>query len=154
MQAGVPERASLLFCYAFGKAQRLLAELHQLGVHDTVLLHGAMVPITQAYRDEGIAMVPTEPVSSLPRNADMAGRLVLVPLGAPQPLDKRFKAPQTGFASGWMARSPGRRGYERGFVLSDHADTWAAANRARLQGPTGVCDPRPKRRVGPLPPRG
>ena len=60
-----PERASLLFCYAFGKAQRLLAELHQLGVRDTVLLHGAMVPITQAYRDEGIAMVPTEPVSCI-----------------------------------------------------------------------------------------
>ena len=37
---------------------------------------------------------------------------------------KRFKAPQTGFASGWMAvrGARRRRGYERGFVLSDHAD--------------------------------
>ena len=120
-----PERASLLFCYAFGKAQRLLAELHQLGVRDTVLLHGAMVPITQAYRDEGIAMVPTEPVSSLPRNADLSGRLVLAPPSAHRsPWMKRFKAPQTGFASGWMAvrGARRRRGYERGFVLSDHAD--------------------------------
>lgn len=120
-----PERASLLFCYAFGKAQRLLAELHQLGVSDTVLLHGAMVPITQAYRDEGIAMVPTEPVSALPRNADLAGRLVLAPPSAHRsPWMKRFKAPQTGFASGWMAvrGARRRRGYERGFVLSDHAD--------------------------------
>jgi putative mRNA 3-end processing factor len=37
---------------------------------------------------------------------------------------RRFTAPQTAFASGWMqirgARR--RRGYERGFVLSDHAD--------------------------------
>jgi putative mRNA 3-end processing factor len=37
---------------------------------------------------------------------------------------KRFGSPQTAFASGWMlvrgARR--RRGYERGFVLSDHAD--------------------------------
>ena len=120
-----PERASLLFCYAFGKAQRLLAELHQLGVRDTILLHGAMVPITQAYRDEGIAMVPTEPVSSLPRNADLSGRLVLAPPSAHRsPWMKRFKAPQTGFASGWMAvrGARRRRGYERGFVLSDHAD--------------------------------
>ena len=120
-----PERASLLFCYAFGKAQRLLAELHQLGVRDTVLLHGAMVPITQAYRDEGIAMVPTEPVSSLPRSADLSGRLVLAPPSAHRsPWMKRFKAPQTGFASGWMAvrGARRRRGYERGFVLSDHAD--------------------------------
>jgi putative mRNA 3-end processing factor len=37
---------------------------------------------------------------------------------------RRFKAPQTGFASGWMAvrGARQRRGYERGFVLSDHAD--------------------------------
>jgi len=37
---------------------------------------------------------------------------------------KRFKAPQTGFVSGWMAvrGARRRRGYERGFVLSDHAD--------------------------------
>jgi len=120
-----PERASLLFCYAFGKAQRLLAELHQLGVGDTVLLHGAMVPITQAYRDEGIAMVPTEALSSLPRLADLSGRLVLAPPSAHRsPWMKRFKAPQTGFASGWMAvrGARRRRGYERGFVLSDHAD--------------------------------
>ena len=123
--SGDRSRPSLLFCYAFGKAQRLLAELHQLGVRDTVLLHGAMVPITQAYRDEGIAMVPTEPVSSLPRNADLSGRLVLAPPSAHRsPWMKRFKAPQTGFASGWMAvrGARRRRGYERGFVLSDHAD--------------------------------
>ena len=120
-----PERASLLFCYAFGKAQRLLAELHALGVQEEVLLHGAMVPITAAYREQGIAMVPTQPVSALPRKQDLAGRLVLAPPSAHRsPWMKRFKAPQTGFASGWMAvrGARRRRGYERGFVLSDHAD--------------------------------
>ena len=37
---------------------------------------------------------------------------------------RRFKSPQTAFASGWMAvrGARRRRGYERGFVLSDHAD--------------------------------
>ena len=37
---------------------------------------------------------------------------------------RRFKHPQTAFASGWMAvrGARRRRGYERGFVLSDHAD--------------------------------
>jgi putative mRNA 3-end processing factor len=36
----------------------------------------------------------------------------------------RFRLPQTAFASGWMAVRGARRrgGYERGFVLSDHAD--------------------------------
>ena len=144
-----PERASLLFCYAFGKAQRLLAELHQLGVRDTVLLHGAMVPITQAYRDEGIAMVPTEPLSALPRNADLCGRLVLAPPSAHRsPWMKRFKAPQTGFASGWMAvrGARRRRGYERGFVLSDHADWPGLLQTVRQSGAQqvyvthGQCD--------------
>ena len=120
-----PERASLLFCYAFGKAQRLLAELAQLGLDEEVLLHGAMVPITQAYRDEGIAMLPTRPLSALPRKSNWSGRLVLAPPSAHRsPWMKRFKAPQTAFASGWMAvrGARRRRGYERGFVLSDHAD--------------------------------
>ena len=122
-----PERASLLFCYAFGKAQRLLAELALLGINDEVLLHGAMVPITQAYRDQGITMVPTQAVSALPSPTDLSGRLILAPPSAHRsPWMKRFKAPQTGFASGWMAvrGARRRRGYERGFVLSDHAD-WA-----------------------------
>ena len=37
---------------------------------------------------------------------------------------KRFKEPQTAFASGWMQirGNRRRRGYERGFVMSDHAD--------------------------------
>jgi putative mRNA 3-end processing factor len=37
---------------------------------------------------------------------------------------KRFQLPQTAFVSGWMAvrGARRRRGYERGFVLSDHAD--------------------------------
>lgn len=37
---------------------------------------------------------------------------------------QRFKQPRTAFASGWMAVRGARRqkGYDRGFVLSDHAD--------------------------------
>ena len=43
---------------------------------------------------------------------------------------KRFRGPQTAFASGWMAvrGARRRRGYERGFVLSDHAD-WSGLLR-------------------------
>jgi putative mRNA 3-end processing factor len=122
---GAPERPSILFCYAFGKAQRLLAELKQLGVSDEVLLHGAVQTLMPAYREQGIAMMPTRPVSELPRSEPLAGRLVLAPLSAHRSVwMKRFKAPQTGFVSGWMAvrGARRRRGYERGFVLSDHAD--------------------------------
>ena len=122
---GDQDRPSLLFCYAFGKAQRLLAELRSIGVEDEVLLHGAVETVTRHYRDAKVPMTPSRPVSELPRSDALAGRLVLAPPSAHRSSwMRRFKAPQTGFASGWMAvrGARRRRGYERGFVLSDHAD--------------------------------
>ncbi len=120
-----PDRPSVLFCYAFGKAQRLLAELHALGENGEVLLHGAIQPLMEPYRAAGIAMVPTQPLSALSRDANLAGRLVLAPPSAERsPWMRRFTNAQTGFASGWMAVRGvrRRRGVGRGFVLSDHAD--------------------------------
>ncbi len=122
---GAPERPSLLFAYAFGKAQRLLAELAALGVEEEVLLHGAVQTLMAPYREQGIELVPTRPVSELRRGDPLAGRLVLAPPSAHRsPWMKRFQAAQTGFVSGWMAvrGARRRRGFERGFVLSDHAD--------------------------------
>ncbi len=122
---GDRSRTSLLFCYAFGKAQRLLAELHAIGVSEEVLLHGAVETVTRHYRAAEVPMVPSRPVSELPRKDDLSGRLVLAPPSAHRSSwMRRFKAPQTAFASGWMAvrGARRRRGYERGFVLSDHAD--------------------------------
>ena len=118
-------RPSLLFCYAFGKAQRLLAELHAIGVEEEVLLHGAVETVTRHYRSADVPMVPSRPVSELPRTDPLAGRLILAPPSAHRSSwMRRFKAPQTAFASGWMAIRGARRrkGYERGFVLSDHSD--------------------------------
>jgi putative mRNA 3-end processing factor len=120
-----PQRPSLLFCYAFGKAQRVLAELHAIGVREEVLLHGAVEALMPAYRERRIAMVPTRPVSAVPRGESLAGRLVLAPPSAHRSAwMKRFRMPQTAFVSGWMAVRGARRrvGYERGFVMSDHAD--------------------------------
>ena len=119
------EHPSLLFCYAFGKAQRVLAELKSLGIMEEVLLHGAVETITGHYREAGVEMVPTRPVSELERKDPLKGRLIIAPPSAyKSPWMKRFKEPQTAFASGWMAvrGARRRRGYERGFVLSDHAD--------------------------------
>ena len=116
---------SLLFCYTFGKAQRVLAELKSLGIMEEVLLHGAVETITGHYREAGVDMVPTRPVSELERKDPLKGRLIIAPPSAyKSPWMKRFKEPQTAFASGWMAvrGARRRRGYERGFVLSDHAD--------------------------------
>ena len=120
-----PERPSLLFAYAFGKAQRLLAELAAIGVTNEVLLHGAVEALMPAYREAGVRLPPTLPVSSAAKGESLAGRLVIAPPSAHRSVwMKRFKLPQTGFVSGWMAvrGARRRRGYERGFVMSDHAD--------------------------------
>jgi putative mRNA 3-end processing factor len=122
---GAPERPSLLFAYAFGKAQRLLAELAAIGVAEEVLLHGAVEALMPAYREAGVVLPPTRPVSALAKGESLAGRLVIAPPSAHRSVwMRRFKLPQTAFVSGWMAvrGARRRRGYERGFVLSDHAD--------------------------------
>lgn len=125
--SGNPDRPCVLFTYAFGKAQRVLAALAE-HTDRTVYLHGAMAALTELYRDAGIAMLPTQPVSELPRTEDMRGQLILAPPSAAgSPWMRRFKNASTGFASGWM-RIRGnrrRRGYDQGFELSDHAD-WPA----------------------------
>ncbi len=122
---GAPERPSILFCYAFGKAQRVLAELHALGCREEVLLHGAVQALMEPYRQQGVALAATRPLSALPRGESLAGRLVIAPPSAHRsPWMKRFRSPQTAFVSGWMAvrGARRRRGYGRGFVMSDHAD--------------------------------
>tara|TARA_B100000965_G_scaffold301624_1_gene260205 strand:+ start:381 stop:1154 length:774 start_codon:yes stop_codon:yes gene_type:complete len=129
------ERPSLLFCYSFGKAQRLLAELNAIGVEEEVLLHGAVETVTRHYREAGVAMTASRPVSELPRKDSLVGRLVLAPPSAHRSAwMRRFRSPQTAFASGWMAvrGARRRRGYERGFILSDHAD-WQGLIRTVLE---------------------
>ena len=118
------DRPSLLFGYAFGKAQRILAELSHFSDRP-VYVHGAVHALTELYRQAGVRMIPTIPVSEQPRQYSFNGDLVLAPpSGHRSSWMKRFQHPQTAFASGWMAVRGARRrqGYERGFVLSDHAD--------------------------------
>ncbi len=115
--------ASVLFAYALGKAQRVLAELARL-TDEPVFLHGAVAGLVEAYRAAGVAMLPTEP-ATVAKAASYAGALILAPPSAAgSPWMRRFGEHRTGFCSGWM-RVRGdrrRRGYDRGFVLSDHAD--------------------------------
>ena len=54
-------RCSMLFCYALGKAQRLLAGL-RAHTDRPVFVHGAVAPLTDAYREDGVEMLPTLPV--------------------------------------------------------------------------------------------
>lgn len=126
-------RAAVLFCYALGKAQRVLAELLPFfnadavarGEIEPVLLHDAMTPLVAAYRKAGIRMLPTQPIGTPPKGSVFAGRLILAPPGARgTPWMRRFAPCSSGFASGWMRVSGNRRSqaYDRGFTLSDHSD--------------------------------
>ncbi|MEI2455360.1 ligase-associated DNA damage response exonuclease [Lysobacter firmicutimachus] len=123
--------AAVLFCYALGKAQRLLAELARIDPR-RVWLHGAIAAGVEVYRRAGIAMVETAHVAEQGGRDDYAGELVLAPPSAAgSAWMRRFRRVQTGFASGWM-RVRGnrrRRNIDRGFVVSDHAD-WPALLRS------------------------
>jgi putative mRNA 3-end processing factor len=116
-------RASVLACYSFGKAQRLLA-----GVDASIapiIVHGAVQPLNEAYRAAGVALPPVLHVSEVKDRADLRRALVVCPPSAvATPWVRRFGDASTAFASGWMqVRGTRRRGgYDRGFPLSDHAD--------------------------------
>jgi putative mRNA 3-end processing factor len=121
---GNSRRASLLFCYVLGKAQRILAGLAEL-TDRPVYVHGALEAITRIYRDAGIRMLPTLPVAETQKGRSFAGELVLAPITARgSTWMRRFGAAESAFASGSM-RIRGqrrRRSFDRGFALSDHAD--------------------------------
>lgn len=117
-------RASLLYCYGLGKSQRILSELLNFTT-DRVYLHGAVDSITKIYRDAGIPMLATELLTQDVSKKELSESLVIAPPSANHPSWlKRLGPYESGFASGWMRvrGAKRRRGYDRGFVVSDHAD--------------------------------
>ncbi|MDP1741818.1 ligase-associated DNA damage response exonuclease, partial [Polaromonas sp.] len=116
-------KASVLACYSFGKAQRILSGVDpSIG---SIVVHGAVEPLNRAYRAAGVPLPPTRMVSEVSDKADLRRALVICPPSAvASPWVRRFGEASTAFASGWMQLRGARRrgGYDRGFVLSDHAD--------------------------------
>jgi len=121
------ERPSVIFCYVLGKAQRILAELRDRA-DGPIHLHGAMSALTDAYRESRVEMAPAERITEDMRGKALARSLVLAPLSARgTPWMRRLPNASTAFASGLMRVRGVRRqrAFDRGFVLSDHAD-WPA----------------------------
>ena len=87
-----------------------------------VWVHGAVESFAEVYRACGIKLAPTKHITE---ERGLVGELVLAPLTARgTPWMKRFRAFEAAFASG-LLRIRGtrrRRGFDRGFVVSDHAD--------------------------------
>jgi putative mRNA 3-end processing factor len=120
-------RASVVFCYTLGKAQRLLSELARV-TDRRVLVHGAMLSMIEAYREAGVTMLDTSALIARPRGSSAAAELILAPLVARgTPWMRRLGEFSDAFASGTMrVRGAQRqRNVDRGLVLSDHAD-WPA----------------------------
>jgi putative mRNA 3-end processing factor len=116
-------RASILYAYALGKAQRLLAGVDpELG---PIVCHGAVEAINALYREAGIALPPTCLATQITNKRDFASALIVAPpSAAASPWLKRFGDYSDALASGWMQvrGNRRRRGLDRGFALSDHAD--------------------------------
>ena len=123
-------RASVVFAYAFGKAQRILASVDDsIG---PIVVHGAVEALNRGYRECGVRLPATRMVGELGTKEDFGGALVVAPPSAQSsPWMKRFGDYSDAFASGWMAirGARRRRAVDQGFVLSDHAD-WPSLNRA------------------------
>lgn len=116
-------RTSLLYGYALGKAQRLLAGLDP--AIGPILTHGAVERMTSVYRAAGVALPPTLYAGAGTRRDTPPAAIVVAPPSADaSPWSRRFGPSSNAFASGWMrvrgARR--RRSLDRGFPLSDHAD--------------------------------
>jgi len=147
-------RTSVLFCYTIGKVQRVLAELMRV-TDRPVYVHGMMLGMIDTYRQSGVSMLPVEPViertgRGRSRAASFAGELVLAPLSARgTPWMRRLGDISDAFASGLMRVRGVRRqrGYDRGFVLSDHADwpallqTIAETGASRVLATHGYAEP-------------
>jgi putative mRNA 3-end processing factor len=115
-------RASIVFAYAFGKAQRLLSGLDpSIG---PIVCHGAVEALNKPYREAGVPLPPTSMVTEVEKAALRRAIVVAPPSAAGSPWLKRFGDYSDAFASGWMQLRGARRrrSVDRGFILSDHAD--------------------------------
>lgn len=131
-------RASVIFGYAFGKAQRLLAGIDaSIG---PIICHGAVELLNEAYRSAGVKLPHTQRAAAIPVGDYKRSLIVAPPSAQSTPWLKRFGNYSDGFASGWMQLRGARRrrGVDRGFVLSDHADWPGLLQTVAATGATRV----------------
>jgi putative mRNA 3-end processing factor len=128
-------RASVIFAYGLGKAQRIIGNVDaSIG---PIVCHGAIEPINAIYRAQGVALPETKSVSEVTDKAALSTALVIAsPSAAGTPWLRRFGDASDAFASGWMQirGNRRRRGVDRGFALSDHADWPGLLDAIRATG--------------------
>lgn len=121
---------SILIGYALGKAQRLLNGLDpSIG---PIFSHGSILNITEIIRPFCPQLPLVRKITADTPKEELKGSILLAP---PSALNsawiKKFFPFRIGYASGWMSLRGIRRrkGADRGFILSDHAD-WNSLQQA------------------------
>lgn len=115
--------ASVLYCYAVGKAQRILSLLASL-TEKSIYVHGAILPICEIYAKHGISLGSFLPISDNTKFSFAKELILAPPIAKGSPWLRRFYPYKSAFASGWMAVRGFRKqkNVDTGFALSDHAD--------------------------------
>jgi putative mRNA 3-end processing factor len=120
------KRSSLVYASSPGTAEQLLALVAERRDRP-VLIHPSLEPVLACYRAAGVKLPETNVASAGKRRA-VAGELAIAPPSARgTPWARAFSKGETALAAG-SVRVRGvkkRRGFDRGFVLSEHAD-WPA----------------------------
>jgi putative mRNA 3-end processing factor len=119
-----PDRCVLVGAYALGKAQRVIAELRQLGHDAPIYLHGAVQRLCDLYVALGVDLGDLRPAAGL-KAADLKGSVVIAPPSALNDRwSRRLPDPITAMASGWMRvrQRAVQRQVELPLIVSDHAD--------------------------------
>lgn len=123
-------KTSVITAYALGKAQRIINSVdHSIG---PIFCHGAVENTNVILREQGESLADTRRVIQGVKQREFEGALVVTtPASLGTAWMKRFKNYSTAAASGWMTMRGARRrrGVDRGFVFSDHAD-WDQLNTA------------------------
>jgi putative mRNA 3-end processing factor len=114
---------SVILAYALGKAQRLAAMVDP--AIGPIVAHGAVMKLVEAYRASGVRLPPIDRVPPRARRVGDGRALVIAP---PSVLGSSwlnlFGESSVAMASGWMMLRGvrRRRGFDKGFAVSDHAD--------------------------------
>lgn len=124
----IENKPSIIYGYSLGKAQRIIQNLDtSIG---PIFTHGAVENVNEVFRKAGIPINNTERIIQNTQLEEAKKGIVVAPPGAfNSTWTRKFKNAGHAACSGWMTLRGARRrkGVDKGFILSDHAD-WDGLN--------------------------
>lgn len=120
---------TVLYGYALGKAQNILAHLDQ-SIGD-IYLHGAVANVNEALATIGYSFPGTHLRPDMERGKIQGAVIIAPPSANDSPWVRKLKPYRDAMCSGWMQLRGARRrrSVDKGFALSDHCD-WRQLNTA------------------------